>query len=123
MCAFLYFARRGKGASLLACEEVASDGFCAKSASYGVHLDMERFRAKKKAHTKVCAFLYFARRREGASLLACAEVASGGVRAKAASSGVRAKANSYGGNGITLERVVLSCRVAGFCGGNVCIGK
>ncbi len=38
---FLYFARRGEGASLLACGEVASDGGCAKSASYGAHLDME----------------------------------------------------------------------------------
>lgn len=69
---------------------------------------------QKKAHTKVCAFLYFAQGKQGASLLACAEVASGGFCAKT---------GSYGENGITLERVVLSCRVAGFCGGNVCIGK
>lgn len=68
---------------------------------------------QKKAHTKVCAFLYFAQGEQGASLLACEEVASDGFRAKA---------NSYGENGITLERGVLSCRVAGFCGGNVCIG-
>lgn len=73
-------------------------------------------------HTKVCAFLYFVQGEQGASLLACEEVASDGLRAKTASDGFRAKANSYGENGITLERGVLSCRVAGFCGGNVCIG-
>jgi len=32
---FLYFARRGEGASLLACGEVASDGGCAKAGCNG----------------------------------------------------------------------------------------
>lgn len=38
---FFVFCSEGEGASLLACGEVASDGGCAKSASYGAHLDME----------------------------------------------------------------------------------
>lgn len=38
---------------------------------------------QKKARTKVCAFLYFAQGEQGASLLACGDVASDGVCAKA----------------------------------------
>ena len=42
---------------------------------------------QKKARTKVCAFLYFAQGEQGASLLACGEVASDGVCAKAGCNG------------------------------------